>query len=139
MVYVYAIVVALLAFQWVWATNICLWDAVDVDYVLTLDLDSAKHMPSGLQVLREVSLYTLLFFLNAISFHTLRFYHLQHTFSRAHSSTSKDLMEVSNYVLFLPMALLGGAFFVVGRALSRKTSYGIFSWKVLRSVSGTFG
>lgn len=113
-----------------------MWDTSDVDYILVLDLDSVKHMPSGQQVLREVSLYSILFIVNAIIFHLLRLYYIQHMNSNEDDvSTNTTILMLSKYVKFIPVILVIGGLFVLGRALSRKTSYGVFSRKVIQTVS----
>ena len=139
-VYVYAIVAALISFQWVWAWNIIMWDTSDVDYILVLDLDSVKHMPTGHQVLREVSLYSILFLANAITFHLLRLYYIDNSKHSPSSSSSVNhiLIILSQYVKIVPIILMFGGFLVVGKALSRKISYGVFSRKVIQAVSILF-
>lgn len=128
-VYVYAAVAGLIVYRWIWGFNVFMWEFADIDYILLLDLDAMKHMPTHASILSEAADYTVLYLINVIIFHSLRHVQLD------------DLDRTPTFVwllwhsYILPISLVIGTSIYIIKAATGPTSYGVFSRKVFVSVS----
>lgn len=130
-VFVYAAVGALIAYRWFWGFNVYMWDKAGVDYVLAINLDPNKHMPTYADIYSDASTLTILYLLNILMFHLLRFYHTQ----QSGEGLASVLISISEYAYLLPVALVAGTLVRAIGSYAQPTSYGVFSTYVASRVS----
>ena len=109
-----------------------MWGSVGVDYVLVLSLDPNKHMPTYADIWSDAGTCSVLYLLNVLAFHLLRFYHRQ----SEEIDGMHVLVEASQYAWVMPVALVIGAVLRLTRSYMHPTSYGVFSTYIASRVSG---
>lgn len=124
-VYVYAVVTSLVVYRWIWGFNIFMWEYAGIDYILLLDLDAVKHMPTYNCVLSEAADCSILLLINMLTYNSLQ--HFQ----------NKQLLYgiLSHYPYILPLSLAIGTIVYILQSAVALTSYGVFSTRVFLSVS----
>jgi hypothetical protein len=141
-VYIYSVVGGLVVYRWMWGFSVYMWDSVDIDYTLILDLDSSKHMPSSDEIFSDAGNLSILFMINVLIFMALRmdFYYNREADPSWHSG-SGAVHWLSAHAYIMPMLLAIGTIIRVGYSVCQPTSYGVFSskifWNVSRTVSRT--
>lgn len=128
-VYVYAVTAALITYRWFWGFAVYMFDKVDIDYILLLDLDANKHAPTYDQLFSEAATFSILFFVNVMIFHILRIF-----YDETRDGFIGFLMR---HAYILPIALVVGNAMFIFRSATLPTSYGVFSTKVFLNVSIT--
>jgi hypothetical protein len=129
-VYLYAVVASLIVFRWIWGFNIYMWESVNIDYILVLDLDANKHMPSVGEIFSEAATWSILFFANVMMFHSLRIYAMHDNLD----NMPEFLQVAVDNAYFLPVSLIIGAVGFIVRSALLPTSYGVFAAKVFAEV-----
>lgn len=130
-VYLYAVVASLIVFRWIWAFNIYMWESVNIDYILVLNLDANKHMPSVGEIVSDASTWSILFFANVMIFHSLRLFHLHD----AVDDLPPSMRWLAHHTYVLPVSLVIGTLGFIIRSALLPTSYGVFAFKVFREVN----
>jgi hypothetical protein len=134
-VFVYAAVGALVTYRWFWGCSVYMWDSADIDYILILDLDANKHMPSSAQIFSDAANWSILYLTNVLIFHSLRFNYRHHDDQPATWDTTTGIIAYfSARAYVMPMLLVLGTILRMIVALSQPTSYGVFSSKILKKV-----
>mmetsp|Transcript_123173 Transcript_123173/g.241631 ORF Transcript_123173/g.241631 Transcript_123173/m.241631 type:complete len:753 (+) Transcript_123173:122-2380(+) len=130
-IYVYAAVGALVLYRWLWGCCVYMWDSVGIDYILILDLDASKHMPSSTEIFSDASDLSILYLANVIIFHGLRFSHAQ-------ENTGTVIMSyLSQRAYMMPILLVVGTCVRATHSLCQSTSYGVFSWRTFQYLFST--
>lgn len=130
-VYVYGAVGALIAYRWFWGFSVYMWDSVGVDYVLVLSLDPNKHMPTYADIWSDAATCSVLFLLNVLVFHLLRFYH----YHRGETDGLQVLVAASQFAWLLPVSLVVGTVIRLCYSYMQPTLYGVFSTYIASRVS----
>lgn len=134
-VYVYTAVGSLLTYRWLWGFCVYMWDSVDIDYILILDLDANKHMPSSDQIFSDTGNLTILYLINVLLFHSLRYYYKFRSEEEANFySTQGFIAWMSQRAYIMPVLLVAGMLIRVSFALSDPSSKGVFSTKTISRV-----
>lgn len=138
-VYVYAAVGALLTYRWLWGFCVYMWDSVDIDYILILDLDANKHMPSSDQIFSDTGNLTILYLINVLLFHSLRYYYKFRAEGQAGVDSAEDgIAWLSERAYIMPVLLVVGTLIRVSMALCDPSSKGVFSTKTFTKVRCIF-
>jgi hypothetical protein len=135
-VYIYSVAGGLVVYRWMWGFSVYMWDSVDIDYTLILDLDSSKHMPSSDEIFSDAGNLSILFMINVLIFMYLRmdyYYHGEAAPSRDSGSGAVHWPSAHAYIM--PMLLAIGTVIRVGYSVCQPTSYGVFSSKIFWNVS----
>jgi hypothetical protein len=135
-VYIYSVAGGLVVYRWMWGFSVYMWDSVDIDYTLILDLDSSKHMPSSDEIFSDAGNLSILFMINVLIFMYLRmdyYYHGEAAPSRDSGSGAVHWLSAHAYIM--PMLLAIGTVIRVGYSVCQPTSYGVFSSKIFWNVS----
>lgn len=135
-VYVYAAVGALITYRWFWGFSVYMWDSVDIDYIFILDLDAIKIMPSSELIFWDTGTITILYLLNVIIFHAMRYQYMHRNdidFASM-SSTTSFFTAVSAHAYVLPITLVVGAVVRMSQSIMEDRSSGVFSYKVFKTV-----
>lgn len=131
-IYLYAAVASLIVFRWIWAFNIYMWESVNIDYILVLNLDANKHMPAVEEILSEAATLSILFFTNVMVFHSLRICALDGNTD----ALPNAVQFLVNHAYLLPVSLVVGTIACIVRSAMLPTSYGVFACKVFVEVIG---
>ena len=130
-IFVYAVVAGLLSFRWIWAFVVHMWESVQIDYILMLDLDAAKHAKTAEQIASDAFTYTILFMGNFLIFHCVRILEL---YVNPANRFAGLLTWLSQHVYVMPMSLLVGTALALLRSYLQPTSYGVFATHVFIEV-----
>ena len=130
-IFVYAVVAGLLTFRWIWTFAVFMWERVQIDYILMLDLDAAKHAQTAEQISSDAFTYTILFMGNFLIFHCVRMLDL---YVNPANRFAGLLTWLSQHVYVMPMSLLVGTALALLRSYLQPTSYGVFATHVFIEV-----
>ena len=135
-VYVYAAIGSLVIYRWFWGFSVYMWDSADIDYILILDLDANKHMPSSDQIFSDAGNLSILYLLNVIIFHSLRYYHHEHkNFHPNPKGHDHTIAYFSERAYIMPMLLVLGTILRIIYSICLPSSYGVFSSRIFKKVS----
>lgn len=136
-VYVYAAVAALIIYRWFWGFSVFMWDSVDIDYILILDLDANKHMPRSEQIFSDAATLTILYLINVLLFHSMR-WHYQYSHEKesvySQNRLSEFLEHMSEHAYIMPVLLIVCTALLVFKAALGSASCGVFSTKIFIRV-----
>lgn len=132
--YVYAFVGALITYRWFWGFSVYMWDSVDIDYILILDLDANKHMPRYDNIYSDAGTLTILYLVNVLMFDFLRVYHMYDVLDEENSGTA-FLRFWSQRAWIMPLLLIVGTVVRMGYSILHHTSMGVFSVRIFKEVS----
>jgi hypothetical protein len=132
--YVYAAVAALITYRWFWGFSVYMWDSVDIDYILILDLDANKHMPRYDNIYSDAGTMTILFFINVLLFDFLRMYHDNDT-GESQTGISQFIRFWSERAWIMPLLLIVGTLARMTYSILNHTSRGVFSNRIFKQVS----
>jgi hypothetical protein len=134
-VYVYAAAGALVTYRWFWGFSVYMWDSADIDYILILDLDANKHMPSAAQIFSDAANWSILYLVNVLIFHSLRYNYRHDTDQPATWSTVPGIIAYfSARAYVMPALLVLGTVIRMLMEISQPASYGVFSYKIIKKV-----
>jgi len=130
-VYVYAAVGALITYRWFWGFSVYMWDSVGVDYMLVLSLDPNKHMPNCADIFSDAADLSILYLLNVLIFHILRFHYVH--IDRLDEPSS--VQYTCQYAYVMPVLLVAGTAVRAVGSFAQPISYGVFSTRIASRVS----
>lgn len=134
-VYVYAMVGSLVVYRWFWGFSVYMWDSVNIDYILILDLDASKHMPSADEIFSDAANLSILYMINVLVFHALRHHHIHHDSTQASWDSAAGLIALlSDNAYVMPILLVLGTVIRMLYSILLPASYGVFSGKTFWSV-----
>ena len=131
--YVYAFVGALITYRWFWGFSVYMWDSVDIDYILILDLDANKHMPRYDSIYSDAGTLTILYLINALLFGAFRIYHLQDNDANM-SKIAIFFRYWTNRAWIWPLLLVIGTIIRVSYSATSGASRGVFSYRIFKQV-----
>lgn len=136
-VYVYAAVAALIIYRWFWGFSVYMWDSVDIDYILILDLDANKHMPRSEQIFSDAATLTILYLVNVLIFHSMR-WHYQYSHDKESVYSQNAISELfehwSEHAYIMPVFLIVGTALLIVKSAVGSASCGVFSTKIFIQV-----